>query len=96
MAPRRWRKISRSSVASGASLGDVARALEDDGLIDSADGFLLRAKILGSSDPVRAGEFQLPAGASYATILSYLQQGSRLVRLWTIPEGMPSIMVHEH
>lgn len=82
-------------VRSGATLTSVARQLEDDGLIASADAFLLRAKLFGSSDPVRAGEFAIPAGASAARILDTLQHGQVLARFVTVPEGMPSILVWE-
>ena len=82
-------------VPSGASVSSVADKLADEGLIDSADGFLLRAKIFGSSDPIMAGEFMLPAGASNATILDTFQHGEVIRRFVTIPEGMPSVMVHD-
>jgi UPF0755 protein len=82
-------------VPSGSSLTAVAEKLEDEGIIDSADGFLLRAKIFGSSDPIKAGEFLLPAGASAARILATFQHGEVIRRFVTIPEGLPSIMVWE-
>jgi len=82
-------------VPSGASLTSVADELAEEGLISDADGFLLRAKIFGSSDPIMAGEFLLPAGASNATILDTFQHGEVIRRFVTIPEGLPSIMVHE-
>jgi len=82
-------------VPSGSSLGQAADKLEELGAIKSASTFLNRAKILGSSDPIKAGEFLIPAGASNAEILS-LMQGTNFVRhMLTIPEGMPSILVHE-
>jgi UPF0755 protein len=82
-------------VPSGASLSSVAGKLEAEGLIASSGGFLLRAKLLGSSDPIKAGEFLLPAGASPATILDTFQHGEVARRFVTIPEGLPSVMVHE-
>lgn len=82
-------------VPSGASLTSVAEKLADEGLIGDADGFLLRAKIFGSSDPIMAGEFLLPAGMSNAAILDTFQHGEVIRRFVTIPEGMPSILVHE-
>jgi len=82
-------------VPSGSSLTSVAQKLEDEGLIDSAESFLLRAKAVGSGDPIKAGEFLLPAGASPATILDILQHGEAIRRFVTIPEGLPSIMVWE-
>ena len=82
-------------VPSGSSVRAVAAKLEDEGIIDSADAFMLRARILGSSDPIMAGEFLLPAGASPARILDTFQHGEVIRRFVTIPEGMPSIMVWE-
>lgn len=82
-------------VPSGASLTSVAGQLEAEGLIASADAFLLRAKVLGSSDPIKAGEFLLPAGVSSAGILDLLQHGEALRRFVTIPEGTPSAIVHD-
>ncbi|MEW4466867.1 endolytic transglycosylase MltG [Parasphingorhabdus sp. JC815] len=79
----------------GATLGLAAKLLEEEGAIKSADSFLNRAKILGSSEPIKAGEFLVPAGASNANILALLQSGKTIQRLITVPEGMPSIMVHE-
>lgn len=82
-------------IKSGSSLGMAANALEDAGVIKSADAFLNRAKIFGGSEPIKAGEFVIPAGASNATILNILQGGKTVLRLITIPEGTPSIIVHE-
>jgi UPF0755 protein len=82
-------------VPSGASLTSVARKLEDEELISSADAFLLWAKVLGAGDPIKAGEFLLPAGASPARILDTFQHGEVIRRFVTIPEGLPSIMVWE-
>ncbi|MGX7894991.1 endolytic transglycosylase MltG [Tsuneonella sp. HG222] len=82
-------------VENGSSLTSVANKLETEGIIGSADGFLLRAKILGNGDPIKAGEFLLPAGSSPASILDTLQHGEALRRFVTVPEGLPSIMVWE-
>ena len=82
-------------VADGSTLTGVANKLQEEGIIGDADSFLLRAKILGSGDPVKAGEFLLPAGASPATILDTFQHGEVIRRFVTIPEGMPSILVYE-
>lgn len=82
-------------VPAGASLTSVAAKLQEENLIGSSDSFLLWAKILGSGDPIKAGEFLLPAGASPSTILDTLQHGEAIRRFITVPEGLPSIMVWE-
>lgn len=82
-------------VPTGATLTAVAKQLDDEGLIGSSEGFLLRARLLGSSDPIQAGEFLLPAGSSSAAILDIFQHGQVVRRFVTVPEGLPSIMVWE-
>jgi UPF0755 protein len=82
-------------VTDGSTLKIAARDLEKAELVGSADMFLLRAKLLGGSAPIKAGEYRIPKGASSADILSILQGGKVVARLITIPEGMPSILVHE-
>ncbi len=82
-------------IPEGASIGGAANQLEQAGAIRSASGFRRFARLLGSSDPIRAGEFAIPAGASPAKILDILQHAQPLQRLVTIPEGMPSILVAE-
>ncbi len=82
-------------VRSGSTLRSVAADLEKAGVVASADSFLLRARFFGSDAPIKAGEFLLPEGASASRVLGILQGGEVLRRFVTIPEGMPSIMVHE-
>jgi UPF0755 protein len=82
-------------VADGATLKGAAAALEKAELIGSVDLFLLRARLLGSSDPIKAGEYEIPKAASNAEILTILQGGKVRARLVTIPEGMASILVQE-
>jgi len=82
-------------VERGATLAGAARALEKAGAIRSTTNFLRFARRLGPADPIRAGEFKIPAGASGRAILDILQHGTPVQHLVTIPEGMPSILVHE-
>jgi UPF0755 protein len=82
-------------VPRGATLTTVAQKLEKEHVIGSASGFLWRAKLFGSSDPVKAGEFRLAKGSSGASVLDTLQHGKPLRRFVTIPEGMPAVMVYE-
>ncbi len=83
------------SIAPGSSLGAVANKLEEKQLISSATGFTLRAKLIGGSQPIQAGEFLLTADMSQGDILDAFQNGDVIRRFVTIPEGMPSILVHE-
>ncbi|HYG30850.1 MAG TPA: endolytic transglycosylase MltG [Allosphingosinicella sp.] len=83
-------------VEQGASVADVAEQLSRQGLIRTGPATYRRlARFLGSPDPIQAGEFEIPARASGAAILDILQHGRPLQRLVTVPEGMPSVLVHE-
>ncbi len=82
-------------VPDGASLAKTASILEGKGAIKSASAFLQRARILGGGDPIKAGEFAIPAGASNAQILGILQGNDVVRRFVMVPEGMPSVLVHE-
>jgi len=82
-------------VRKGDTLAAAARALEKAGAIRSTTNFLRFARRFGSDEPVRAGEFTIPAGASGLQILDILQHGTPVQHLVTIPEGMPSILVRE-
>ena len=83
-------------VAQGSSVARVAEQLEEMGAIRADAGTFRRmARVLGSSDPIQAGEFSIPAGLSARGILDLLQHGRPVQRLVTIPEGLPSVLVHE-
>jgi UPF0755 protein len=82
-------------VAQGSSVAGAANALEQAGVIGSARMFRLRARLLAGSTPIQAGEYEIPAGASEAAIMALLQSGRTLQRFIVVPEGMPSVMVHD-
>ncbi|SFG41494.1 UPF0755 protein [Novosphingobium sp. CF614] len=82
-------------VPNGASLSAVAERLEQKGVIRSAGGFVLRARIFGGGGGIKAGEFAIPAHASPARVLAIISSDEVIRRFVTIPEGMPAIMVQE-
>ena len=82
-------------VPQGASLQSTAKALERDGAIRSASRFRLMARVFGSGEPIKAGEYRLPPAISAADILKLLQGGRTFQRLVVVPEGYPSVLVHD-
>ena len=82
-------------VEPGESLIQVAQNLDRVGAVDNATIFRVRARLLGGTDPVQAGRFLLPKGASERSLLDIVQGGKIVRRFVTIPEGMPSIMVRD-
>lgn len=88
-------KETSFTIPAGASVAAVAEKLEAEGLISSAPGFVLQARVFGSDAPIQAGEFLLKPGMSQSAILAAFQSGDVIRRFVTIPEGMPSILVWE-
>lgn len=82
-------------VAQGSTLTTAARELEKQGAIRDADLFLRMARVFGDDTPIQAGEYRVPAKISQSDLLKMLQGGRTLQRFVMIPEGMPSILVHE-
>src|SRR5687768_4018679 len=85
----------RVQIERGSSVAAAAAQLEAAGAIRSATLFRLNAKLFGDTAPIKYGEYRIPKGASAAAILDILQGGEALQYRITIPEGMPSILVHE-
>ena len=82
-------------IAPGSSFAKAAATLEEAGAIASAERFLFQAKLFGGGATIKAGEYEIPARASHAQVLAILQSGKTLQRMVTIPEGTPSVLVHE-
>jgi UPF0755 protein len=83
-------------VEEGSGLGSVARQLAKQGAIPgTARTYYVMARLLGSHDPIQAGEFAIQRGMGGAAILDLLQHGKPVQRLITVTEGMPAILVSE-
>ncbi|MBX3595088.1 endolytic transglycosylase MltG [Sphingomonas sp.] len=82
-------------VPEGATMTAASNQLAKAGAIRSPRLFVWLARIFGGDTPIQAGEYRLPAHISQADILKMMQGGKTLQRFVMIPEGMPSIMVHE-
>jgi UPF0755 protein len=94
--PGPLKEPTRVVIPEGAALSRATDYLYYAGAISGPrNKFYYLARLLGEGDPVQAGEFEIPARASAATVLDIIQHGRPVVRLVTIPEGMPSILVKE-
>lgn len=82
-------------IPEGASVARAAQIMEEAGAVESASAFLRHARLFGSDDPIKPGEYAVEAGESNADVLALLQSGRTRQRFVTIPEGMPSVLVHE-
>ncbi len=82
-------------VPEGASLARAATELEKAGAIRSASRFRLFARVFSGGGSIKAGEYAIPAGASQSDILTLLEEGKVRQRLVAVPEGYPSVLVHD-
>ena len=83
-------------VKEGTTLGAVSRQLVKEGAVPgTARTYYVMARLFGSRAPIQAGEFEIPRGMGGAAVLDLLQHGKPLLRLITVTEGMPSIVVQE-
>jgi UPF0755 protein len=79
----------------GSSVRKAATALEKAGVISDAKRFVLLTKFFGGNKPIKAGEYEIPRGASPARILSLLQSGDVLLHDVMIATGMSSAQVFD-
>ena len=79
----------RVTIPQGASLSQIADRLEQNGVIDDAGFFQLRARLGGHSGDLRPGSYELRKDMSFAAALDALQVGvpPNVVQV-SIPEGL--------
>ena len=89
-------KATTIMVEEGATLGSLCPGLERKDLIPgNCTTYRAMARVLGSHDPIQAGEFEVPVRTGGAALLDLLQHGKPIQRLITVTEGMPAIIVAE-
>lgn len=89
-------------VASGETLTSVAARLESDGIISNAQLMRLKARLDGSEQDIKTGEYLIEPKASLNDVLSILIEGRSLLYSITLREGLTTrqmlreIEKHEH
>jgi UPF0755 protein len=78
------------TVPSGSGVSVIAARLRSAGVIRSADLFKAAAAVTGSATKLRAGEYEVPSGASLSQVLDLLVDGRVVRHFVTIPEGWSS------
>jgi UPF0755 protein len=79
----------RVTIPQGSSLSQIADILEEEGVVEDAGFFQLRARITGHSGDLRPGSYELRKDMSFAAALEALQEGvpPNVVQV-AIPEGL--------
>lgn len=74
-------------IEKGSGLNRMAHALEQNGVIDKAEWFILYVRFSRLENSLKAGEYAFKDNLSYKNILDKLVKGEVIVRSLTIPEG---------
>lgn len=77
----------------GASLPEIAGALEQAGVIRSSSLFLTAAQATGAARKLKAGEYEFPSHASLRQVLTKIRDGKIVRHQVTVAEGLTSDMV---
>ncbi len=74
-------------VSPGRTYHQVARELTEKGVLTDARKFLLLVKLMGKSQALRVGEYQLEHRQPPLQVLNVITSGKGIQRQFTIPEG---------
>ncbi|MEM0986838.1 MAG: endolytic transglycosylase MltG [Pseudomonadota bacterium] len=81
------------TVERGDTLVGIAADLEAQGVITDARAMRIKARIDGTSGAIKAGTFEIPAGASIADVLDLMVEGDVIQHRVTIPEGLTTAQI---
>ncbi|HHU52262.1 MAG TPA: endolytic transglycosylase MltG [Firmicutes bacterium] len=76
------------SIPLGSSLTQVARLLEEEGLINNSRSFIWYVYLFGKENRIKAGHYLLEPRLSFAELLRELEKGRPIIHRVTIPEGL--------
>ena len=74
---------------------EIASILESEGLISDARIFMIGLRVHGADSKLKAGEYEIKAGASMQDIMELLESGKSVLYSLTIPEGLTVAQVFE-
>ena len=75
------------TVQSGTGVPAIAATLKREGVIRSTDAFRAAMSLSGVDRKVKAGEYEVPSGASLSQIVQMLADGKGVRHFVTLPEG---------
>lgn len=78
------------TLPSGAGVSAIAANLKQAGVIRSTDLFRAAITVKGADRKIRAGEYEVPSGASLSKVVGLLIEGKSVRHFVTVPEGWSS------
>jgi UPF0755 protein len=95
-SPKRSSDLMTFEVKAGETVKDIARNLEDQGLIRADWAFVLRYRLFSSRQSLKAGEYTIQLPISAKNILFILTEGKVKLYPTTIPEGLTRSETAQH
>jgi UPF0755 protein len=96
LAPPSWERHYRVvTIPVGMSFHDIARLLEDNGIVRDHNSFYLLARLEDAIPKVKAGEYEVHTGMPPRQVLSKLVRGEVIKYPITIPEGYNIFQIGE-
>lgn len=78
----------RLNIPRGSTVTEVAKLLEEKGLINNSGSFVWFVYLTGRQNQIKAGNYFLEPGISFAELLKELKTGRPIIYRVTIPEGL--------
>jgi len=83
------------SIQKGQSLSQIARKLEQEGIVSSAFNLKILATLRGDAHHIQAGDFNFAAASRPGRVLDRLIKGDTLRLRVTLPEGLTVVQIAE-
>lgn len=77
----------------GSSVARIADELQKAGVIRYAELFTIVVRLRGAQNDIKAGEFEIPAGASVMDVINILIDGKSILYNFTAPEGLTTAQI---
>lgn len=82
--------VTAITLPQGAGVSAIAARLKGEGVIRSSDLFKAAISLKGADRSLRAGEYEIPSGASLSKVVGILIEGKAVRHYVTVPEGWSS------
>lgn len=80
-------------IKKGMGVAAIAEYLKQEGIVESANVFRFGDQLFGAKQPLRAGEYRIPAKANSARIAEILKTAEQVVYKTTIAEGLTTLEI---
>jgi len=80
-------------IEKGMGVAAIAAHLKQEGIVESANVFRFGDQLFGAKQPLRAGEYRIPANANLASVAEILKTAEQVVYKTTIAEGLTTLEI---